>query len=372
MDINLPKLEDKVNELATRAGEAGQDFKSTVADTLMAYDGGRLLKTKTGHDQMSARAMAQVMQIIGLPATVLEPFEGSPELQRAMVQYKLGALAEEDKKKKLICRGVPTADGGTLFQAIFTRDYVEVSNVQLLEVLIDVFSAAGVDARVHKAQIYQRQMHLRIVAPEWYHDLGGNDPAYTALTVTNDEIGLSRQAGIVIRLAVARVSCFNYTITDKPIFEHAHRNIGYGDLVKAIGDGINGLNDAAGQIAGRLRDMKNTTVADVAGMIKSAGTDLGLPAYAINASTKYWEDSGATPNLFQAIQAVQFGVDAMTERKGYHWDRRELAEVQMWNMGQKFQETGKLELCQCPRCHRPMNTLGEGDGDFVEAEYTIQ
>lgn len=365
MNINLPTFNETYQALMQQSGLGVRDYVSTVEQAVKAYSGGTTMQADTGSEQMTKSAAGQLFRMVGLPVQVIDHFNDAPDLQVAMVQHRLAKLPDEKKAEQIICRGSVVGDNRTRIDAFLSQDYVPVSNMQLLMALREALGE--IDARVHKSQIYQRQMHIRIVTPDWWHDLGGGDPAYTALSVMNDEKG---KGGVTIKVAVARVACFNYVVAEEPVFEHGHRWLDQSALLNGVQEGIARLNDAAAGVAGRLRDMRDTNVNDVAGMLTTMGNEMGLPSYSVEAAKQWWTDSGAIPNLFMVVQAIAFGTDKMTSRKGFQWDRREYAEQQVFNMAKTFQETGRLELCSCPRCHRPMSVIGE-DGEYINAEYSV-
>jgi len=344
-----------------------RDWVSTVEETIGAYSGGLSLKVEgDGEEVMTKGAAAQLFGKIGLPVTVLDHFRDNPELQRAMVQHKLSKVDPEARAKQLICRGRRIKGGGTAFDSFLSEEYVPLSNVQVIQALRTALDNEGIDAQIHRKQFHNRNLAIRLITPEWQHDLGGGDMAYTAVSIRNDELG---KQSFSIKAAVARIACFNYTVAEEPIFEHAHRYLMPDEILKGLREGFGRLNDVAAAVSIRLADMRNTDVEDVAGMLRVVSAELGIPEYARKAAQGWWEDSGATPNLFWLVQAVSFGVDEMTSRKGFAWDRREMAEQQIFHMAQSFQETGKLELCECPRCHRPMARATAEE--IIEADYAV-
>lgn len=348
----MVKLDTAARGLMEKALDI-KDWKATLGETVEAYDGGLTLNTEDGPEQMSKAAAGQLFRMVGLPVKILEHFNDAPELQRRIVRHHLDKLSGERRESPILCRG-RVRGGQTIFDSFLSQDYIPIGNYQIIQAVVEVFDDLGVDAYVHKAQLVNRQLAMRIVTPEWYHDLGKNDIAYTGLAVINDEVGRSN---ILFQAAVARVACFNYTIHAEPIFEHSHRWLMPDQIISGIKDGVKRLNDVGEGVSGRLAEMRNVSVEDVAEMVRISGQEIGIPNYAVESGINWWKLAGAQQNLFMAVQAVQFGVDTMTERKGFHWWRRQEAEQQIYEMGKKFQDTGKLELCTCPSCHRPMNVV---------------
>jgi len=339
------------NELMEQALDI-QDWKSTLDETVKAYRGGLTLETEDGTEEMSKAAAGQLFRMVGLPVKVLDHFSFDPEFQAEMVQRKLKTLDSERRDKSILCRS-RKVKGQVVFDAFLTEDYIPISNFQIINAVVDSFDE--VEAYAHTAQIHNRQLAMRIVVPEWEHDLGKNDIAWTGLAVINDEIG---KHSISFQVAVARVACFNYTVLSEPVFEHNHRWMAPNAIMDGIRNGISILNSTALSVAERLREMRNVTVEDVADMIRLSGQEIGLPGYSIDSGIEWWENAGAHENLFSVVQAVEFGASKMSDRKGFHWWRRQGAEQQIFDMAKGFQDTGKLELCTCPSCNRPMY-LGE-------------
>ncbi|GAF76442.1 unnamed protein product, partial [marine sediment metagenome] len=240
------------------------------------------------------------------------------------------------------------------------------ANVQVIQALREALDDEGIEAQIHRKQFHNRNLALRLITPEWQHDLGGGDMAYTAVSIRNDELG---KGSFSVKAAVARVACFNYTLAENPIFEHVHRFLMPDEILSGMRDGFRQLNEVAATISSGLADMRNFDVEDVAGMLRVVSAEIGLPEYARKAAQQWWEDSGAVPNLFWLVQAVAFATDEMTSRKGFAWDRREMAEQQIYHMAQTFQEKGELKLCECPRCHRPMARATADE--IIESDYRI-
>lgn len=328
------------------------DHIAKLEDVCGGYAGQRDFKTPEGTVQVSRSAADQLFGMIGLPTTVLSAFDGHPDIQRQMVAAKLGETKNPDRD--VILRG-KESDGKILYNAVLSEQYLPLGNAQLLIGLQEVLPG---DAKIHQARIYNRQMWLRIVAPEWYHDLGPGGNAYTGLIVKNDELGRS---SLSIRVGVAVVNCWNYTLAEQPIFEHAHRWIAPLEVAKALGDGVNRLDDVANEISTKLVQWQDVEVGDPKLMLKAMFGEMNMPNYAAKAANEYWEGQGAVPTLFQVIQAVTYGAQKVTAGRRKMWDNRERFEHQVLTMSTHFSETGELKICECPKCHRPLEVYEEVD-----------
>jgi len=360
----LLKLNDIANDLVIRAADGVHDHTSTVDEAVKAYSGGLSLETGSGSERMTKKAAGQLFKMVGLPVSVLGHFKDAPELQIAMAQNKLEGLDTDARDRKIICRGHLDGDGNGVLDTFLSDSYVPVSNAQMIMAMKEGFDGEGVDARVHQSQISDRQMSLRIVAPEWDHDLGGGDMAYTGLSLINSELGTR---AVTVRASIARVACFNYTLADNDVFSHEHRFLTPEEILNGVVEGIRKLNGIAGEISDRLRGMRDVEIEDAKAMIGVMSNEMGLPNYVTNPAYQWWEDTGAVPNLFYVVQAIAFAAANFTSRKGFAWDRREMAETQSFRMAEHYQDTGKLQLCECPRCHRPMNS----SADTIDADYEV-
>jgi hypothetical protein len=361
----MKKFDDVSSELLQQSTAGIRDWVSTVDDTVKAYDGGNRLQTERGTERMTKTAMGQLFKMINLPVTVVNPFNDAPDIQKAMVAHKLEKTSKKKRGQQIVCRGT-VKDEQAVFNSFLSEDYIPIGNAQILFALVEAMNERDVESYIHRAQINNRRMALRLVAPEWYHDLGNKDMAYTGLSIINDEVGRTK---LIFKVACARVACFNWTMADHDVFGHEDRYLTQEQVLEGILGAVDSMNDIAGNVAESLSGMRGIGVPDVAEMIGAMSSELGIPTYATTAAVQWWKDAGATEDLFTVVQAMSFGVSAMTDRKGFAWDRREFAETQIVRMAESFQETGNLELCECPRCHRPMNVITPSD--VIDADYRL-
>ena len=337
------------------------DNQATIGEILTGYKGGRTIATDGGDASMSGSAAEQLFRMVGLDARTINKFDRHPDLQRAMLM-----AAAEDKgagDKTVIARGAQKGSNLT-YHAFVTEDYLPVNNGQLITALHNELPDG---ARVHKASIRNRELMLRIVHPDWYHDLGGGDPALTAIVVRNSEIG---QGALSVRTGVSRLACWNTVLSEHPVFEHNHRFLLYSDMERGFRDAIQRLQEVATVVAAALKAMKDVGVSDVQAMMRAMSGEMGLPSYVQEGAIEWWKANGEIPNLFSVAQALTFGVQKMSGRKNPQWDRREQIEYQVYEMASTFSETGELKLCECPSCHRPLREYVE-DGDIIDGEFTV-
>lgn len=356
---NLRDFSESFSILVDQADAGVVDHISTLEDVCGGYAGKRQLKTDDGLATVSKKAADQLFSMIGLPTKVLSTFDGHPEIQRQMVAAMLGET--KDPERDVILRGKEVS-GSVQYDAVLSEQYLPVGNAQLLLGLREVLPE---DAKIHQARIYNRQMWLRIVAPEWYHDLGPGGQACTGLIVKNDELG---RASLSIRAGVARVSCWNYTLAEEPIFEHAHRWIAPQEVAKALGDGVAKLDEVGTEIADKLVAWQDVEISDPDTMLRTMFGEINMPNYAVKAAQGWWEDQGAVPTLFWVIQAVSFGASQVTAGRRKMWDNRERFEHQAFTMSNHFAETGEMKICECPKCHRPMEGYDEVDVEDYEVK----
>lgn len=355
----MERFIDVVDEMQIKCGLGVVDHRAKVGDVLNGYAGGRQIMTEDGPVELAASAADQLFRKIGLPIKVINEFGNYPDLQKAMAMAKL----EESKNAEQVVLMRGREQNGVLrYDACLTKDYLPVSNAEILRELRDQLPET---AMVHRAQIHNRTMMMRIVDDDWYHDLNG-DRALTGLIVRNDEIGRS---ALSFRTGITRVACWNYTLDEQPVWEHTHKFLTPDQVRSGIADAIGRLSEVASAVAERLRSFNDVHVDDVQTMLKVMAGELGLPNYSLDAARQWWEDSGAHETLFWVIQAVAFGAGSMTDGKRQRWEAREEVEYQIMNMGNTFTETGELRVCECPRCHRPMQEYTQDD--VLEVEYEV-
>jgi len=357
----MERFNTLVDEMVTRAGLGVVDYQSTIGNVLTGYAGGRVINAPEGPVEMSGSAAEQLFKLVGLTPKVINEFGGHPELQQAMVLAKLGDAGEK-AKDEIVCRG-RRVGSGTRLDAFLTEDYLPVSNSQILRALRNELPETVL---VHRANIADRRMMLRLTDESWYHDIGHGRRALTALLVRNDEVG---RGALSIRTGVTDVGCWNHTLAENPVFEHSHKFLLPAQVRQGIADAIGRLQEIAVVVAASLRAMHDVHVDDVRQMLKIMSGELGLPNYVETEAVSWWESNGAIPSLFFAQAAMTHGVQQMTEGKRALWDRREEVEVQTFNMATSFAKNGELKVCECPKCHRPLAEY-MGD-DSIEAEYTV-
>jgi hypothetical protein len=363
---NLPTFESKYNELRQRASSA-RDWQSPLFDTLTSYNGGLMFAHQDGDIEFSKAAASQLFSKIGLPVATIGAFDDAPEIQKAMVAHRFDtAKGTGLQDQTLLLRGGESRTGSIRIQSVLSEQYFPVSNGQILDAVMQAITQERIEPLIHKAQIGStRMMALRLVMPEWTYELGPTGgTAYTGLSILNDEMGRS---SLSVKAAVAKVSCFNWTVGDYPLFEHEHRWLTPVQVFEGILNAFASMQRVSGEIAAQLTSFHGTDVEDVKGMLANMGQSLNMPGYAVQDAQQWWEDNGSVPTLFWVVQALGFAADSVTSRKGFRWELREHIERQSLNLATTFQETGKMELCQCPRCHRPLTveTIDAGADDYV-------
>ena len=344
----LKLFDDVYPSMITQAGGDKIDQTTTVGDMIKGYSGGHKFQAESGPVAIEHGALASLFKMVGLDIGVVDAFSSHPDIQQRMALAKLDDAGTGPNE--ILLHGRQDNNGVVTYEAVLSDEYTPISNVQ---VLYSLREALPDNAVVHRARITTRELWLRIITPEWQHDLGGGGNAYTAMIVNNDELGRRKFS---VRAALTKVSCWNYFLVEEPIFEHAHRFLLPGDMIKAIGDGVSKLNDVGATVAEKMRIWQEIPVSDVQHMFKVASTELKLPAYAEKSTGDWWRENGAVPTLFWVMQAISYGASRMTERKVPMWDRRENIETQSLHLGESFETTGEMKVHSCPRCNRPLDT----------------
>jgi hypothetical protein len=345
-----------------KAGVGLMNNTATLEEITQGYAGKWDLQTDRGLIPMSGEAAKQFFGFFGLTTAMMGKFSQWPDLQRNMVLARLSAAPNADQR--LIARGVENYKGqGPLYQTFMDAESIPVLNTQVLNAMREVLPET---ALVHKGHVSGRNLSIRIVDDNWYHDLGPGGRALTGMVIDNDEYG----GGLQIRTGITKVSCWNYTLDHQPVFEHAKGFLATQTLVEEFTAAMTRLQDTAAAVATRLNEFHDVTIDDVQGMLRLMSGEIGLPQYVTTASEEWWQDAGSIPTLFYVVQALSFGVQKMTDnRKSPQWNRRTAAETQAFHMGDEYAETGTIHLHECPRCHRPM---AEYDGETIDGEYVVE
>lgn len=358
----MKRFSEVYGDLIIQTGLGIMDKSASIGDVIGGYSGGNALQTEDGIFEMSNEGARQLFRLIGLDVKVIKEFNKHPELQVALAQAKLADSGKADET--VIVRGVErTKNGGPMVQAFLTEDHLPVLNGHVLGALREALPET---AMVHKANISDRKMMLRLVNENWYHDLGPGGRAYTAIVVDNDERG---RGGLTVRTGVARVACFNYSLGHQPVFHHSSGFLHPQLLTENISTAIERLDEVSSEVANRMNKFHDVHIEDVQNMLDIMSGQMGLPKYVTNSASEWWEENGAVPTLFWVVQALAFGADALTKRKKVQWTRREEVEYQTLEMASVFAESGEMTFHECPKCHRPLDELDDGS---VTAEYTVE
>lgn len=357
----MQRFDELYGDLVIQTGKGITDKSARLGDIVKGYAGGNVLETESGMVEMSSEGARQLFRLIGLDVKVIKDFSSHPDLQVAIAQAKLADSGNADET--IIARGVEkTKNGGPMLQAFLTKDHLPVLNGHVLGALRESLPET---ALVHKANISDRRMMLRIVDEDWYHDLGPGGRALTALVIDNDERG---RGGLTVRTGVTRVACWNYTLDHQPVFHHTSGFLHPQLLAESVSTAITRLDEVAGAVANRMNQFHDVHVEDVQNMLRIMSGEMGLPNYVTNSANEWWEENGAVPTLFWVVQALAFGADALTKRKKVQWARREEVEYQAFEMASVFAESGEMTFHECPKCHRPFDEFDDGS---ITAEYSV-
>jgi len=359
----MKRFTDEFNSLIIQTGKGIMDHRATVGEIINGYPGGNALNTENGPVELSSGAERQLFRLVGLDVKVVKDFKKHPELQRALALAKLEDSGNADQV--VIARGCQQSKSGLpVYQAFLTQDHLPVLNSMVVGSLRETLPET---AMIHRANISDRRMMLRIVDESWYHDLGPGGKALTALVVDNDERG---GTGLSIRTGITRVACWNYTLDHQPVFHHSSGFLHPNLLNEHISDAVGRLEEVASSVTSRMNELHDVHIEDVQNMLQLMSGEMGLPAYVTNEANEWWEGNGSVPTLFWVVQALAFGVDRLTTGKRVQWARREEVEYQMFHMASDFAETGEMHFHECPKCHRPLNVIEE-DG-AISAEYSVE
>ena len=356
--MTLPNYAEAAPDLRQRCALGISDQRMTLQEAIDAYHGGDTLIVDEEIRPIGRAAAEQLFGMVGLNVKTIGELSGHPDIQRAMALAKLSDVEEEKRANVVLARGRQVDEEQRVIDSFITSGFMPPNNSEVLTRLGEVLPG---DAQIHSAVIHGRRMNLRVVSPSWTHDIGHGDTAYSGLVIRNDELA---RTSTMVRVGVARVACFNWSILDEPVLEFSEGVMTWDVLGNVLQDAVGRLNSLAAGVVSTMRSFHDIEVEDVAGMLRVICGEQGLPQYVEDEALRWWEATGGHNSLFWTHQSVAAAVSRMTSGKRQQWDRRERVEVQTYNMARSFAEQGRLEVCTCPRCHRPLREYAI-DGDFV-------
>ncbi len=181
-----------------------------------------------------------------------------------------------------------------------------------------------------------RQFNLRLISPDdWSFVVGRGDEFNGNLIIQNNELG---SGSFRAKCAITRNECTNTTIGQN-VFNVNHRYATFEKFMKALHDAVGQVGEWAHQMGQGMEQMQTIQVESPVLLFEQIGEKLGVPQYAMTGDTgavRYWEDQGEGHTLFDVVQAVTAGTQAITDRRTPRWDRRDMFEEKIWAVAESL------------------------------------
>lgn len=315
-------------------------FETTLGELVGSYEGGVDIAGAEREYVLTHNGFNQFWTRLGFPVAAVNKL--STELQQQVALEMAGEVPDTPLK-------VATSNGE--IDAVLSGEYEPISNATLAIMLSTLLPEKST---VHRWNLHNRSLDLRIVAPEWGVELsnnGASDPGWGGLHIYNNEIG---SGAFTMKMVLARVACFNFVVSEHEVVRQQHRWHSPAELHASITEGIKQVPSFAGQIADDLRGWRETPVEHPTIAFTKVGERGGIPQYAMQDAQEWWKQDGEQHNLFAVMQAISYGVKRITDspRGRPSWDRRNQLESLVMQVGNHVQEHGEEAWHECPACHQ--------------------
>lgn len=298
-------LEDFAAELYIKTGKrnkeiieadkfiGGLEFK--VNTILYGRDDQKLVLTPNGFKQL-------VKDRLGGNGSI---FNDRTVSERTKMSY-MEDLANSNKGKALVIR-----DNGAQITGVLSESHMYVDNRAIAEWLFsnDVFAIK--DCRAHTSQISDdgTQFFCRIISPDNWNFGDKKNQYFSGLVINNDEDG---HDPFGVSVALAKVSCFNYTLSDNtiPVKKWGSTQ----EVIGAMEYGASRLAELGNFMHEQMSRFDGVSFEHPQAVFRVLADRMNLPEYVLTASQDYWEREGSVNTIFGIIQALTWGSQKMTAK----------------------------------------------------------
>lgn len=184
-------------------------FETTLGELVGSYEGGVDIAGAEREYVLTHNGFNQFWTRLGFPVAAVNKL--STELQQQVALEMAGEVPDTPLK-------VATSNGE--IDAVLSGEYEPISNATLAIMLSTLLPEKST---VHRWNLHNRSLDLRIVAPEWGVELsnnGASDPGWGGLHIYNNEIG---SGAFTMKMVLARVACFNFVVSEHEVVRQQHR-----------------------------------------------------------------------------------------------------------------------------------------------------
>ncbi len=278
---------------------------------------------------------------------------------------------------------VVRASGNALDGVVSTK-YNYIDNTTLVEEIAKLSNEGLLppfdDLRVSGFNMSKgaRNISMRIMAPDHWTFQNG-DTYYGGVLVKNNEIG---EGAVAIQPAVARVSCFNFTIGEDT-FSVPHRDtVSIEEVQNALRMGFGQITMYAERMFEQIQQTKSISIENPKVIFEAVKQQMRLPNYVFDKAMEYYEAEGSGETLFDINQALTFGTQELTDttgrRRKVRFEERDAIEQDIWSWTQDLLNihneggdvnniTSQYELLGKRKAIVALEQMGYGDAaGFVE------
>lgn len=271
--------------------------------------------------KVTPEAMGQFVQarLGGIPG-ILNDESLRPAFKMDYLQQKVAALPPHDITVRFndkVTGFVPAAQA-------------EYTNTNIAKAVGSLMPRMPSDVQVHRFHITPdgSDLFLRLVSPSQWNF----GEYFGGLAISNREL----KDGMKVRPGVAKVSCFNWCLRQN-IFQPEDA-AGVQDTILS---GLNMITTFSNEaVAGMVR-MGNINVQKIQSLFDLVASEMRLPDNVKSEMYKYWVQQGSGRSVFDVVQAVTWGTQALTDntgRKRPRWADRDNLEEAIWGWSGEVME----------------------------------
>lgn len=304
------QLTEAISKVLNTAGEYTTESMETVVNTLR-HNGSYW---ELGRTRVEPQAMEQLVKdrLAGFPG-LLHDESLSTKFLQDYINLKAAALPSHRV----------TVKHGQTIKAFLPESHAEYTNPNVVQELGNMWvdGLLPQDTEVHRFHISPdgSDMFMRLVSRQW--NMGDY---FGGLAVSNQEL----KDGMKVRPAVAKVSCFNWVLK-----ENIYRPEDRSAVRPVLETGLNMITTFANEGIIRMAQMDGIKLDHVDVLFDLVASELKLPENVKSEMYKYWVKGGSGRSVNDVLQAVTWGVQALTDNTGRRqpkWDARERLEENIW------------------------------------------
>lgn len=212
-----------------------------------------------------------------------------------------------------------------------SEQMAETSNTGIVTTLGELYQQQELpkDVEAHRFFLSKdgTELFMRLISKTW--NFG---PYFGGLAISNEEL----KSGMKVRPGVAKVSCFNWCLREtiyKPEDREAISNV--------LMSGLTMVSTFAKEGIARMEQMGSIEVNKINSLFDLVAQEMKLPDNVKSEMYKYWVQQGSGRSIFDVVQAVTWGTQALTDNTGRRrprWSERDNLEEAIWGWSQEVMD----------------------------------